>query len=71
MSSSDENKKMTSQAQALVLEEIDQRGSVDVSFDVRPVVSPADIDEEQTYRASAYALIAMGPTRRAVRQQRE
>ena len=58
MSSSDENKKMTSQAQALVLEEIDQRDSVDVSFDVRPVVSPADIDEEQTYRASAYALIA-------------
>ncbi len=58
MSSSDENNKMTSQAQALVLEEIDQRSCVDVSFDARPATNPAEIDEEQHYRASAYALIA-------------
>jgi TorA maturation chaperone TorD len=58
MSSSEENNKMTSQAQALVLEEIDQQDSVDVCFNARPAANPPEIDEEQHYRASAYALIA-------------
>jgi len=55
---SEENNNMTSQAQALVLEETDQQGSVDVGFDMRPAAKPPEIDEEQQYRASAYALIA-------------
>ena len=62
MSNSEENNNMTSQAQALALEEMDQPSSVEVRFD--PPASakhnPNDkpIDEEQKYRASAYALIA-------------
>jgi TorA maturation chaperone TorD len=55
---SEENNNMTSQAQALVLEETDQQSSVDVGFDTRPAAKPPKIDEEQFYRASAYALIA-------------
>jgi len=58
MSSSEENKNMTSQAQALVLEEMDQQGSVDVCFAQPAAVEDNTIDEEQHYRASAYALIA-------------
>ena len=62
MSNSEENNNMTSQAQALVLEEMDQASSVEVRFDPRASAnhSPTDhpVDEEQQYRASAYALIA-------------
>ena len=66
MSESEENNKMTSQAQALALEEMDQPSSVEVRFDPPasadhgPIDNPNDnpIDEEQQYRASAYALIA-------------
>ncbi len=57
---------MTSQAQALALEEMGQQNSVEVRFDPpasaehglidNPIDNP--IDEEQQYRASAYALIA-------------
>ncbi len=67
MSKGEENNNMTSQAQALVLEETVQQSSVEVRFD-RPASAnqiPVDnpltdspIDEEQQYRASAYALIA-------------
>jgi len=66
MSESEENNKMTSQAQALALEEMGQQNSVEVRFDPpasaehglidNPIDNP--IDEEQQYRASAYALIA-------------
>lgn len=66
MSESEENNKMTSQAQALPLEEMGQQNSVEVRFDPpasaenglidNPIDNP--IDEEQQYRASAYALIA-------------
>jgi hypothetical protein len=67
MSKGEENNNMTSQAQALVLEETDQQSSVEVRFDKPasanhiPVDHPptdSPIDEEQQYRASAYALIA-------------
>ena len=66
MSESEENNKMTSQAQALALEEMGQQNSVEVRFDPPasadhgPIDNPNDnpIDEEQQYRASAYALIA-------------
>ena len=66
MSSSEENNKMTSQAQALVLEETDQQSSVEVRFGMPASANPSVIqestnnplDEEQQYRASAYALIA-------------
>ncbi len=58
MSSSEDNNNMTSQAHALVLEEMDQQVSVDVSFDARVDENNLAIDEEQHYRASAYALIA-------------
>jgi TorA maturation chaperone TorD len=66
MSESEENKNMTSQAQALALEEMGQQNSVEVRFDPpasakhNPNDNPIDnpIDEEQQYRASAYALIA-------------
>lgn len=60
--SNGEESNMTSQAQALVLEEMDQKSSVEVRFDPTASAnhSPTDhpIDEEQQYRASAYALIA-------------
>lgn len=66
MSNSEENNNMTSQAQALALEEMGQQNSVEVRFDPpasaehglidNPIDNP--IDEEQQYRASAYALIA-------------
>ncbi len=54
---------MTSQAQALVLEEMDQPSSVEVRFDTPasadhgPIDNPNDnqIDEEQKYRASNIA----------------
>ena len=58
MSSSEDNNNMTSQAQAMVLEEMDQQNSVDVCFDARANAKGAEIDEDQHYRASAYALIA-------------
>ena len=62
MSSSEENNNMTSQAQALVLEEMDQQNSVEVRFDAPASANPnanrEPVDEEQQYRASAYALIA-------------
>jgi len=66
MMSSEENNKMTSQAQALVLEETDQQSSVEVRLDMPASVNPSanqepannPLDEEQQYRASAYALIA-------------
>jgi len=58
MSSSEENNKMTSQAHALVLEETDQQSSVEVRFGMTASASQNPIDEEQQYRASAYALIA-------------
>jgi len=60
MNKGEENNNMTSQA--LVLEEMDQKRSVDVRFDPpaganhNRIDNP--IDEEQQYRASAYALIA-------------
>ena len=57
MSSSEENN-MTSQAQVLVSEEVGQQPVVDVCFDVPPKLNDTRIDEEQRYRASAYALIA-------------
>ena len=57
MSGSEENN-MTFQAQVLVPEEVDQQTAVDDSFDVLPKINDAEIDEEQRYRASAYALIA-------------
>lgn len=56
MSSGKDKINMTSQAQALVFGEIDQQGSVDGGLDADATSS--DIDEEQHYRASAYALIA-------------
>jgi TorA maturation chaperone TorD len=62
MSNGEENNNMTSQAQALVLEEMDQKSSVEVRFDPPASVNHSStdkpIDEEQQYRASAYALIA-------------
>lgn len=58
MSSREDNNNMTSQAQALVLEDVDQQVSVDVSFDAQVDKNGVNIDEEQHYRASAYALIA-------------
>ena len=66
MSEREENNKMTSQAQALALEEMGQQNSVEVRFDPpasaehglidNPIDNP--IDEDQQYRASAYSLIA-------------
>ena len=66
MSESEENNNMTSQAQALALEEMGQQNSVEVRFDPpasaehglidNPIDNP--IDEDQQYRASAYSLIA-------------
>ncbi len=62
MSNSEENNNMTSQAQALAPEEMSQQNSVEVRLDPPasaehgPVDNP--IDDEQQYRASAYALIA-------------
>jgi TorA maturation chaperone TorD len=58
MNRSEENNNMTAQAQALVLEETDQQGSVEVRFDSVAGAKDNAIDEEQQYRASAYALIA-------------
>jgi len=61
MSSSKDNNYMTSQAQAVVLEDMDQQKSVDVHFDASETdlaVKDSAIDEEQQYRASAYSLIA-------------
>lgn len=58
MNRSEENNNMTAQAQALVLEEADQQGSVEVRFDSVAGAEHNAIDEEQQYRASAYALIA-------------
>ena len=61
MSSSKDNNYMTSQAQAVVLEDMDQQNSVDVHFDASETDLPtrvSAIDEEQQYRASAYSLIA-------------
>lgn len=58
MNRSEENNNMTAQAQALVLEETDQQGSVEVRFDCVAGAKDNAIDEEQQYRASAYALIA-------------
>jgi TorA maturation chaperone TorD len=55
MSVSDENNKMTAQAQTLILDEVDQQKSVDVFFKSSTAEA---IDEEQLYRASAYGLIA-------------
>ena len=63
MSESEENNKMTSQAQALALEEMDQPSSVEVRFGTpasakhNPNDNPIDnpIDEEQIYRASNIA----------------
>jgi TorA maturation chaperone TorD len=55
MSVSDENNKMTAQAQTLILDEFDQQKSVDVFFKSSTAEA---IDEEQLYRASAYGLIA-------------
>jgi len=55
MSVSEENNKMTAQAQSLILDEFDQQKPVDVFF--KSAVDEA-IDEEQLYRASAYGLIA-------------
>ena len=59
---SEEINNMTSQAQALALEEMGQQNSVEVRFDPPESAkhNPNDnsIDEEQQYRASAYALIA-------------
>jgi TorA maturation chaperone TorD len=58
--SKEENNNMTvqAQAQALVLDETDQQGSVEVRFDGVAGAKHDAIDEEQQYRASAYALIA-------------
>ena len=61
MSSSKDNNYMTSQAQAVVLEDMDQQKSVDVRFDASETdfaAKDSAIDEEQQYRASAYSLIA-------------
>jgi TorA maturation chaperone TorD len=61
MSSSKDNNYMTSQAQAVVLENMDQQKSVDVRFDASETdlaAKDSAIDEEQQYRASAYSLIA-------------
>jgi len=57
MNSSEENN-MTSQAQALNPDGMDQQSPVDVCFVARRNVKDIEIDEEQHYRASAYALIA-------------
>jgi TorA maturation chaperone TorD len=45
-------------AQALVSEEMDQQDSVDVCLDASSNLKDTEIDQEQHYRASAYALIA-------------
>ena len=61
MSRSKDNNYMTSQGQAVVLEDMDQQNSVDVHFDASETDLPtrvSAIDEEQQYRASAYSLIA-------------
>lgn len=59
MSVSDENNKMTAQAQTLILDEFDQRNDQQNTVDVFFKTSTDEaIDEEQLYRASAYGLIA-------------
>jgi TorA maturation chaperone TorD len=58
MSGSEENNNMTSQAQALVQDEVNQQNSVEVCLDAQANLKPVEIDEEQHYRASAYALVA-------------
>ena len=58
MSKGEENNNMTSRAQALVPEEMDQQSSVEVRFDAPAGAKDIPIDDEQQYRASAYALIA-------------